>query len=68
MKFGLNISKPALRLYEAGVITPDVFKCPAWPYLISQYKNHYPLYVHFPLGVGSGIGDAIDGETKAPED
>ncbi len=68
MKFGLNISKPAIRLYEEGVIAPDVFKCPAWPHLISTYNDHYPLYIHFPLGVGAGIGDAIDGETKQPAD
>ena len=68
MKFGINISNTAIRLYDEGVIMPDVFKCPAWPDLIAQYKDRYPLYVHFPLGVGAGIRDAIDGETKAPAD
>ncbi|HID35316.1 MAG TPA: DUF692 family protein [Anaerolineae bacterium] len=68
MKFGLNYSKVAIKLYEEGVIAPDVFKCPAWPDLISQVKDRYPIYIHFPLGVGAGIGSAIDGETKAPAD
>ncbi len=66
MKFGLNYSLPAARLYDAGVITPHVFKCPAWPDLVAEIKDRYPLYIHFPLGVGSGIGSAIDGEAKAP--
>lgn len=66
MKFGLNYSAQAIALYDTGVIAPDVFKCPAWPDLITQAKAHYPLYIHFPLSVGTGIGDAIDGETKQP--
>jgi uncharacterized protein (UPF0276 family) len=68
MKFGLNYSKIAARLYEEGVITPDVFKCPAWPDLIAQLKGRYPLYIHFPLGAGAGFGGAVDGEAKAPAD
>ncbi len=68
MKFGLNYSQTAVRLYQEGAISPDVFKCPAWPDLIAEAKDRAPVYIHFPLGVGSGIGDAIDGETKAPAD
>ena len=68
MKFGINYSKAAVKLYEEGVISPDIFKCPAWPELIAQVKDQYPIYIHFPLGVGAGIGDAIDGETKKPAD
>jgi len=68
MKFGLNYSTQAIALYDAGVIAPDVFKCPAWPDLIAQAKDHYPVYIHFPLSVGVGIGDAIDSETKQPAD
>ncbi len=68
MKFGINYSKAAVKLYDEGVISPDIFKCPAWPELIAQVKDQYPIYIHFPLGVGAGIGDAIDGETKKPAD
>jgi len=68
MKFGLNYSKAAIKLYDEGVIQPDVFKCPAWPDLIAKVKDRYPLYIHFPLAVGAGIGTAIDGETKQPAD
>ena len=68
MKFGLNYSKNAIKLYESGVIAPGVFKCPAWPQLIAEVKERYPIYIHFPLGVGLGLGDALDGESKAPAD
>ena len=68
MKFGLNFSQAAADLYDQGVIAPDVFKCPAWPDLIDKIQGRYPYYIHFPLGVGAGIGNAIDGETKAPAD
>ena len=69
MEFGLNFSNAAIQLYEEGVITPDVFKCPAWPDLIARAQAlDLPFYIHFPLGVGAGIGDAIDGETKQPAD
>ncbi len=66
MKFGLNYSNAAARLYDQGVIAPDVFKCPAWPDLIARIKDRYPVYIHFPLGVGEGRGGALDGETKQP--
>jgi len=68
MKFGINYSEDAAALAAQGVITPDVFKCPAWPEMIDQLQGKFPLYIHFPLGVGAGIGDAIDGETKSPPD
>ena len=69
MEFGLNFSNAAIQLYEEGAITPDVFKCPAWPDLIARVQAlGLPFYIHFPLGVGAGIGDAIDGETKQPAD
>ncbi len=68
MKFGLNYSRAAIKLYDEGIIAPDVFKCPAWPDLIARVKDRYPIYIHFPLGAGEGIGDAIDGETKQSAD
>jgi len=68
MKFGLNYSKAAIKLYDAGIIAPDVFKCPAWPHVVAQAKDHYPIYVHFPLDVGFGIGGAMNSETGSPAD
>ncbi len=68
MKFGLNYSETAAKLTTQGLIRPDVFKCPAWPELITRLRGNFPIYIHFPLGVGAGIGDAIDVETKRPAD
>ncbi len=63
MKFAINYSHAAARLYDQGIIIPDLFKLPAWPQVIHELKDRYPLYVHFPLDVGTGIGDAMDSET-----
>jgi uncharacterized protein (UPF0276 family) len=62
MNFAVHYSRPAADLVEAGAIAPDFFKCPAWPDLIATVQASYPMYVHFPLRVGAGIGDAIDTE------
>ena len=66
MRFAVHYSRPAADLVDAGAIAPDFFKCPAWPDLIATVQANYPIYVHFPLRVGSGIGDAIDTETHQP--
>jgi uncharacterized protein (UPF0276 family) len=68
MKFAVNYSAEAAELYDAESIKIDLFKTPAWPDLIASIQEKYPLYVHFPLLVGSGIGDAIDAETGKPAD
>jgi uncharacterized protein (UPF0276 family) len=64
MRFAINYSKQGAHLWQQGLIQVDCFKCPAWKNLIDELKGHYPLYVHFPLRVGKGIGDAINTETK----
>lgn len=64
MEFAVHYSRAAASLVDAGEIAPDRFKCPAWPDLIAAVQARYPLYVHFPLRIGSGRGDAIDTETK----
>jgi uncharacterized protein len=68
MKFAVHYSRPAAALVDAVRIAPDCFKCPAWPELVATARAHYPMYVHFPLRVGRGIGDAIDTETRQPAD
>jgi uncharacterized protein len=68
MNFAVHYSQAAAALVDAGRITPDFFKCPAWPELVATVQANYPLYVHFPLRVGQGIGDAIDTETRQPPD
>ncbi len=64
MQFAVHYSPPAAALVDAGRITVDSFKCPAWPELIATVRAKYPMYVHFPLRVGWGIGDALDTEKR----
>lgn len=70
MNFAIHYSLPAAALVDAGRIDPDFdyFKCPAWPDLIATVRARYPMYVHFPLQVGRGIGNAIDTEARQPAD
>ena len=68
MELAVNYSHPALDLIAAGRIAFDRFKCPAWPDLIAAAPDRPPLYVHFPLMVGKGTGDAFDNETKSAPD
>lgn len=76
MQFAINYSRAADDLWRAGktcgeqsrTIRVDRFKCPAWQDLVAAVQKSYPVYVHFPLLVGAGIGDAIDAETNAPAD
>jgi uncharacterized protein (UPF0276 family) len=68
MQFALNYSLPAADFVQQGRIQIDLFKCPAWPDLITAAREIGPVYVHFPLRVGPGIKDAIDTETKRPAD
>ena len=68
MEFSVNYSHAAADLLRRGEIQLDRFKCPAWPDLVATVRDIHPIYVHFPLRVGSGIGDAIDTETDRPAD
>jgi uncharacterized protein len=68
MEFALNYSLGAADLVRRGQIEIDRFKCPAWPDLIPTVQKIHPAYVHFPLKVGLGIGDAMDTETNQVAD
>jgi uncharacterized protein len=68
MQFAVNYSPQAAELVHNGQVTIDRFKCPAWPDLIDSIPDSDPLYIHFPLRVGLGIGDAEDTETHQPAD
>jgi uncharacterized protein (UPF0276 family) len=68
MQFAVNYSRAAEELWRAGAIRVDRFKCPAWQDLVTTVQQTHPVYVHFPLLVGAGIGDAIDAEANAPAD
>lgn len=54
LQLALNYSKPAEELLLAGVIAPDLFKCPDWPDLMAAAAAHRPIYVHFDLKAGNG--------------
>ena len=68
MQFAVNYSEAARELYLRGQIRPDYFKCPAWSELVLRARAAGPVYVHFPLRVGRGIGDAMDTETGRQAD
>jgi len=68
MNFALNCSPQAASLYQSGQIQVDLFKCPAWPELIAKTMDIGPAYVHFPLRVGDGIGNAFNTEAGQPAD
>jgi uncharacterized protein (UPF0276 family) len=64
MEFAVNYSPQAAELLAQGKITFDRFKLPAWLDVIATAKALHPVYVHFPLRVGMGTGDALDTETR----
>ncbi len=68
LEFAVNYSAAAADLLREGRITVDRFKCPAWPDLIARLQGRLPLYVHLPLRVGAGRGEAINTETRCPAD
>ncbi|NSW54127.1 MAG: DUF692 family protein [Anaerolineae bacterium] len=65
MEFSVNYSEPLVRLVEQGRVQIDRFKLPAWEHLIDAAAALLPVYVHFPLNIGCGLGDAWDTETDA---
>lgn len=66
MQFAVQYSAELARLLRDGRVRVDSLKCPAWPHVIKAAQELRPVYVHFPLKVGRGIGDAIDTETSQP--
>jgi uncharacterized protein (UPF0276 family) len=68
VKLAVNYSQAAADLLEGGRIAFDMWKCPAWPDLIAAASQRLPVYVHLPLNLGAGIGDAVDGESGRPAD
>jgi uncharacterized protein (UPF0276 family) len=68
VKYSINYSQAAAALHRAGEIKVDLFKCPAWPEAIKAALDAHNVYVHFPLTVGTGVGDAINIESGQPAD
>ena len=67
-RLAVNYSAAAAELYATGRVQLDLFKCPPWPDLLATVRERYPFYVHFPLRVGAGTGDAIDVKAREPAD
>ncbi|MHB0879176.1 MAG: multinuclear nonheme iron-dependent oxidase [Anaerolineae bacterium] len=68
MRIAANYSRPLAALIAQSRVRVDRLKCPAWPWLVEEARQVGFPYVHFPLEVGTGDGDAIDSEKHAPPD
>lgn len=68
MKFAVNYSAAAVELARAGKIKTDYFKCPAWQDRLAEFQAAGAIYVHLPLIVGNGNGDAFNHETRRVAD
>jgi len=66
MNLALNYSPQAADLLREGTIQLDLLKCPDWPELIREAEALKPVYVHFPLVVGSpSLRETDWGEVEA---
>lgn len=68
VKVAVHYSTATAELYRAGLIQIDCFKCPAWPDLVPSVQEILPVYVHFSLKAGLGVGDAVETGTNQPAD
>ena len=68
MEFAVNYSEPLVHLLEKDAVQIDRIKCPAWPDLIEKAMAIMPCYVHLPLSIGNGIGDAFNTEANEKVD
>ncbi|MGC9346798.1 MAG: DUF692 family multinuclear iron-containing protein [Anaerolineae bacterium] len=68
MDYALNYSAAAAELIRRGAIEIDLFKCAAWPDMIASAQALGRVYIHFPLRVGMGTGDALNTETNSAPD
>ena len=60
MRFAINYSPQAEKLWREGKIQVDLFKCPDWPDLVAQVAEIHALYVHCSLRAGGGCLDTSD--------
>lgn len=60
MRFALNYSPEAVRLWDAGEIDIDLFKLPDWEDFVDDIRQQYPVYVHFGIMVGSPAQEPIN--------
>lgn len=52
VRFAINYSPQAEKLWRAGAIQVDVFKCPDWPELVKRVGETHQVYVHCGLFAG----------------
>lgn len=64
MKFAVNYSPLLAEMVQEGSLQIDRFKCPAWPDLLVEAQKAGPVYIHFPLSIGNGLGGPLDEEKK----
>ena len=60
MRFAINYSPQSLRLWRAGRIQVDLFKCPDWPRLVAEAGGNHDVYVHTSLYAGRGLDADYD--------
>lgn len=68
MQFAVNYSEPLVHLLKAGSVRIDLLKLPAWEALLAPAQALLPSYVHFPLSIGNGLGDAYDFDQQTTAD
>lgn len=60
IQFAVNYSPEASALLAENAIAIDRFKCPDWPDLVQSAQAQRPVYVHFPIVIGSGQYETWD--------
>ncbi len=60
MKFAINYSPQAEKLWRDGLIRVDLFKCPDWPALVEEVSAIHKLYVHSSLITWRGELESAD--------
>jgi len=68
MQFAVNYSEPLVHLLKTGRVRIDLLKLPAWDALLAPAQALLPGYVHFPLSIGNGLGDAYDFDQQKTAD
>ena len=60
MQFAINYSPQAEKLWRAGRIRVDLFKCPDWPDLVAKVGAIHDVYVHCSLITWRGELDQVN--------
>ena len=60
MKFAINYSPQAVKLWRDGTIEVDLFKCPDWRDLVEQASQVHKVYVHCDLYAGRELEKPVD--------